>query len=380
MTEDFFEQSTDQSKVKAAIVANYFWAWAKVIIPTAKKSRNPRIAYIDLFAGPGRYSDGTLSTPLRILQSAIEDADMREMLVTVFNDRNSDHSKRLENAIAGLEGVDTLKQKPQVFNYDVGDEIVRYFERTTLPPTLCFVDPWGYKGLSLRLVNSVLKDWGSDCIFFFNYNRINMGLPNSAVDEHMDSLFGKERADKLRAKLAGLTPEDRETAIIEELAEALQELGGKYVLPFSFLNSKGSRTSHYLIFVSKHPRGYGIMKEVMAKQSSKVDQDVPTFRYCPADRRYRLLFELNRPLDDLGDMLLRDFAGRSLTMGEIFDQHNVGRPYLSKNYKTVLGTLEAEGKIIADPPASKRRGTSFANHVRVTFRPLADETLLMLRK
>ena len=56
------------------------------------------------------------------------------------------------------------------------------------------MDPWGYKGLSLRLINSVLRNWGSDCIIFFNYNRINMGLNNEFVREHMDALFGAERA------------------------------------------------------------------------------------------------------------------------------------------------------------------------------------------
>jgi len=105
----FFEQSTDQSRVKAAIVANYFWAWAKVILSVAKKSRDRRIAYIDLFAGPGRYTDGTMSTPLLILERAISDPDMRDMLVTVFNDRNSDHSKTLETAIASVKGVETLR-------------------------------------------------------------------------------------------------------------------------------------------------------------------------------------------------------------------------------------------------------------------------------
>jgi hypothetical protein len=46
---------------------------------------------------------------LRILEQAIADPDMREMLVTVFNDRNSDHSKTLETAIAGLPGIDSLR-------------------------------------------------------------------------------------------------------------------------------------------------------------------------------------------------------------------------------------------------------------------------------
>ncbi len=363
----FFDQSSDQSRVKTAIVAKYFWAWAKVMVSVAKKGRDRRIAYIDLFAGPGRYTDGTISTPLHILESAIADDDMREMLVTIFNDVNSDHSKSLETAISAIEGIDRLRHKPQVFNYEVGDEIVKQFEQMSLVPTLFFVDPWGYKGLSLRLINSVLKDWGCDCIFFFNYNRINMGLPNQAVNEHMDCLFGQARADKLRAMLTGLSPGERETAIIEELARALQDLGGRYVLPFCFLNDEGTRTSHYLIFVSKHVRGYDIMKQIMATESSMADQQVPSFSFCPADRKYPLLFELTRPLDDLEEMLLSEFAGRTMTMREIFEAHNVGRPFLSKNYKDVLKKLEREGKIVADPPAHKRKANTFADHVRVTF-------------
>ena len=47
-TETFFEESREQSIVKATIVHKYFWAWAKVIIPTAQKGRG-KIAYIDLF-------------------------------------------------------------------------------------------------------------------------------------------------------------------------------------------------------------------------------------------------------------------------------------------------------------------------------------------
>lgn len=56
MAEDFFEEQSEQSQVKAAIVSKYFWAWAKIIIAVQQKGgRDQRIAYIDLFAGPGRY-------------------------------------------------------------------------------------------------------------------------------------------------------------------------------------------------------------------------------------------------------------------------------------------------------------------------------------
>ena len=112
----------------------------------------------------------------------------------------------------------------------------------------------------------MLKDWGCDCIFFFNYNRINiLGLCNPIVQEHMAALFGEERARVLRNNLEGLSPEDRENCIVEELCGALGAKQGRYVLPFSFKNDSGTtRPQPYLIFVSKHSLGYGIMKDIMA--------------------------------------------------------------------------------------------------------------------
>ena len=187
----FFAESSEQSQIKAEIVAKYFWAWAKVIISAKIKRDIKKIAYIDLFAGPGRYKDGAKSTPIFVLERAARDPNMREMLVTIFNDVDSTNTQSLQNAIDSIWNIDSLEYKPLVHNEEVGEEIVKMFEQMHLIPTLFFVDPWGYKGLSLRLINSVLKNWGCDCIFFFNYNRINMGLHNKTVKEHMDALFAK---------------------------------------------------------------------------------------------------------------------------------------------------------------------------------------------
>lgn len=368
--EKFFDESAEQSRIKAEIVAKYFWAWAKAIKGTVEK-RNSNIAYIDLFAGPGRYKDGSKSTPILVLERAVDDPYMQKRLKTLFNDRCPEFSSELERAIKNLPGIDKLTHQPFVFTSDVGTEIVKMFQQMRLIPTLFFVDPWGYKGLSLNLIGSVLKNWGCDCIFFFNYNRINMGLSNPNVKEHMNDLFGEERANDLRNRLQGLEPEEREYEILEAIAESLSDLGGEYVLPFTFKRESGQRTSHHLIFVSKHPLGYKIMKNIMAGYSSETSQGVPSFEYSPATERQPLLFELSRSLDDLCDMLLSDFSGQSLTMKEIFDQHNIGKPFIEPNYKDALRLLELKGKIVTDPPAESRRKSkglvTFADHVKVTF-------------
>ena len=362
---NFFDESKQQSKVKSAIVLKYFDAWSKIMINTQKKSPidEKKIAYIDLFAGPGRYSDGTISTPLLVLKKAIKDKDLRQRLVTIFNDKDESNTSSLSKAIKELSGIETLKYQPQVKTQEVGEEIVDIFKAMKIIPTLFFVDPWGYKGLSLHLINSVVKDWGCECIFFFNYNRINMGLNNDVVRDHMDALFGQERADNLRAQLAPLKPQQRELIIIEALCQAVRDSGPKYVLPFRFKDDRGSRTRHHLIFVSKHFRGYEKMKVIMAKESSNTQQEVATFEYNIADYQQPFLFELSRPLDDLGDMLLKEFAGQKRKMREIYEQHNVNLPYIKTHYKKVLLQLERENKITA----SRHKKNTFADDVLVTF-------------
>ena len=265
----FFEISKEQSRVKSLIVSKYFEAWANVMMSVldGQKGRHGRqIQYLDLFAGPGRYEDGTKSTPLLILEKAIAHDKLRDRLITIFNDKDENNSKSLEAAIDEIPGIETLRYKPKIHNQEIGAGISQMFEKARLIPTFFFVDPWGYKGLSLNLVDSMLEGWGCDCIFFFNYNRISMGIANELVEEHMDALFGEKRAELLRQKLAGLASSARELTIVEELCQAIKATGKRYVLPFRFKNDSGARTSHHLIFVSKGFRGYQIMKDVMARR------------------------------------------------------------------------------------------------------------------
>ena len=228
LTNNFFDEQKVQSLVKATITAKYFGVWANIMINTQDKNAKQRgmstdrIAYIDLFAGPGRYKDGSSSTPIIILEKAIREEKFRDRLVTIFNDKDKNSAASLEKEIQTIEGIETLRYKPKVYCGEVGADIVKRFEDMKLVPTLFFVDPWGYEGLSLHLVNSVVKDWGCDAIFFFNYNRINMGISNPAVEPHMKALF-ENQFEALVEILDGIsTPEERESQVIESLCQAIK--------------------------------------------------------------------------------------------------------------------------------------------------------------
>ena len=68
---------------------------------------------------------------------------------------------------------------------------------------------------------------------------------------------------------------------------------------------------------------------------------------------------------------MKQFAGQTIEMKEIYDAHHVDTRYILRNYKDALNDLEENGKITADPPMDERRKvkgkTTFADDVVVTF-------------
>jgi three-Cys-motif partner protein len=191
-TTDFFTGQTEQSRTKAHIVAKYFDSWSNALAAHARK-RGECLQYIDLFAGRGRYEDGSESTPLLVLRKAIAKPKLHDLFVSVFNDADPENAAGLRRAIDALPGLDRLRHRPEVYNDPVDQQVTALFEKKHLVPTLTFLDPFGYKGLSMRLIRATLKDWGCDCIFFFNFNRVNAAIHNDSVEEHITPIHFSDR-------------------------------------------------------------------------------------------------------------------------------------------------------------------------------------------
>jgi three-Cys-motif partner protein len=340
MKKKFYSKQTEQSRVKAEIIAKYFPVWATVV-----GSKAAKMAYIDLYAGRGRYDDGNESTPLLILRRAIDHPVVSRMLVTIFNDKN--HGATLRAEIAALPGIDKLQYKPVVQANEVSENTAQLFEKIKLIPTLALLDPWGYKGLTRELIHSLLKDWGCDLVFFFNYNRINMGLTNKKVGKHMAALFGQAWLDELRQRLPEKRPRRRERIILRALKSGLRDLGGVYVRPFRFLKHNG-RTSHHLIFVTKNFKGLEIMRDVMAGMSSRHDDEVASFSF-----NTQLEFSRPSPIPRLQARIMRDLAGRTLTVRQIFLAHSGDARFTMKNYQEALRRLEKNGDVTIHRPSKR---------------------------
>lgn len=368
----FFESQKEQSLVKSTIVEHYFDVWSKII---STRQRVSQLAYIDLYSGPGIYKNGDISTPIKITNKCISSTYLHDKIKLIFNDANKDYIEELRYNIMNLPDINLIKNQPKFINIEVDDKVADIFSNISMIPSFSFIDPFGYKGLSYRLIIALTKNWGCDCLFFFNLNRIRAAITNSKVKKHMDALFSEELAEILKNTIGDISKEEKDPYIVNELCALLSDDGKNFILPFKFISCEKDCTSHYLIFVSKNQLAYEIMKDIMYKQSSEFIDGVSTFCFIPTrDVQLSFLEPLNTPLEDLERELLTMFAGKKISMENVYHKHNVNRPFIKSNYKDVLLKLETENKIITSPPASKRRNykgrKSMSDNVLIAFPPL----------
>lgn len=137
-TDKFFDEQKEKSRVKTLIVTEFFKAYFSIINSRFKRD----IWYIDLFCGPGRYKDGSASTPIKLLDTidAFKDDAIRERLKIVFNDHNKNFVEKLRQHIGTHPVLPRLNYQPQILNLKASEVDLSAYTRGN-NPIFSFVDP-----------------------------------------------------------------------------------------------------------------------------------------------------------------------------------------------------------------------------------------------
>lgn len=267
-TEDFFLEQKEQSAIKTAIVTNFYSTYINIIKNSIGKECD-RLYYIDLFAGPGRYKDGKASTPLKVLD-IVEKHNLADKISCVFNEKENEFYCQLKENLESHSVFQKMKFKSQIYNMDAKSVPIESIINKHCP-IFSFIDPFGYKNISVNQVWKLVQNAGSDCILFFNANRIYMDLNKPTSSEDMFALFGdkliivKDRIDTLKSHTSKMK------YLLGNFAKNLLDKAGGYslyILPFQFEFSDRSRLSHYLLLITKNFRAITVMKDIMSKFSN----------------------------------------------------------------------------------------------------------------
>ena len=342
MSDNFFASQTLRSRIKSSVVGDYYGEWGHIIAHGRRSSGV--MGYVDLFAGPGIYEDGAESTPLIILRKTLGSRVLSEQVQLVFNDKDPGYVSTLKQAVAGLasSGSMSLRHKPLFFNFEVGAGTLNWFRELDLSSCLFFLDPFGYRGLTIDLISGLVREWGSDCIFLFNYSALHKHLYNEGEDTSVAEFWNSEDLGSLKETLSGFSPSDSEYRTVSFLSECLYRRGVPYVLPMRFTMEGSTQTSYHLVLASKHFRAYELMQKVMHRASTgHVGGPVPFEFVFGDDSVLQAPMPGMRLEDDLHERLFSEFAGQALTFWDVrrcFQRERVS-PFVRRHYVTDLDQL-----------------------------------------
>ena len=351
----FYENQTDNSRIKANIVAEYFPQYARILL---KKPQNT-IRYLDLFAGPGKYGDDNLSTPMLITNSCIEDSILKEKVQLLFNDMY--YISDLEKNIRENFNLKEFNFQPRFGAREIGvDPLIDGYLRKVFTnkknpyPTLLYFDPFGYKAINTLTLGEFMKNWGNEIFLFFNSKRINAAIENKKFDHLMKELFplnydtikndtryGKNVNERLKLIRANIENEFR--AIVK---------GKLFMSSFRFMEEDNSATSHFVLHITKHPKGYELVKQIFHEYDN-IGAPLDNYGTYTFDGKRQLNDSNNLDfgdpnIDALSDKLRKDYAGKTITAGALFKEHHTKTVYSSKHYVLSLRKLVENDEITSE--------------------------------
>jgi three-Cys-motif partner protein len=351
----FFKHQTSLSRTKAEIVAKFVDAWANALLGFQQRRGFVQdVAYVDLFCGPGQYLDGSESTPLLVLRKLGTRARTRDCVRTFFSDETVRFTEHLQQHVSSLDPDVQMKHTPFIQAAQASTELISSLNLSRDTPQCFFLDQFGYADVPPTMITEIFRARMCDCIFFFKTSRVLAALTNPKARGLMENIFGAERAAALASlRRSNRTLQEIEDEVLEALRLAMKSAGATMFQQFPFRSRSGLKAKHHLIYLGKHPRGLEIAKDIMARESSFHEDGVPIMGFEPGARQPGL-FD-SSPIDDLSLALQERFAGRTISVAEIYTTHNPGTRYILPNYQEALRRLEEQGVVTTNPSQPERK-------------------------
>ncbi|WP_037845769.1 three-Cys-motif partner protein TcmP [Streptomyces sp. NRRL F-6628] len=150
-TSPFFVSKKAAAVLKHAILDKYVVPFASKV---GKYAPDGRVVYLDGYAGPGRYDDGTPGSPALILESAAAIADFRK-LDCYFIEKNRKNFQSLSQLVAEARGQGLAAHALQG---RVERHLDHVLEAAQGSPLFAFLDPFGlgitFEALTERIFGS----------------------------------------------------------------------------------------------------------------------------------------------------------------------------------------------------------------------------------
>lgn len=258
----------EHTLAKIAILRAYLQAWFKIL-----GNKVPRdMLYIDGFAGPGSYDNGSDGSPIVAIKAA---ADARnssggqwkaKTIRMVFVESDAARFDLLKSKVASYH------QPPGMTVQCINDEFASAFgvikrqhqdAFVSSLPLFAFLDPFGVKGVPFRCLKEILFSETSEVFMLLDTHgmeRVRTAGEKAGYEKILDEVFGG--AVWREISFTGDTRLNCRKILDAYRRQLVSSAGAKFTFPFEMRKTNGN-VSYHLLFATKHVKGIEKMKEAM---------------------------------------------------------------------------------------------------------------------
>lgn len=265
-------EGREQALVKHALLKSYLEKLVLIIGMSAKQVRKAEICFVDCFAGPWGSQDESLDgTSISLSLKTLEDCKSKLASMNVDVRMRALYIEKDPRAFDRLRSFLVRQTSPRVECdsrkgdfVDLRADILQWCGRDAF--VFFFVDPKGWKDILIEYMRPLLTRPRSEFLINFAYNFINRTAAMKEWREEMVRLLGGP------VDLAGLTPAEREDALVNAYRQGLKgcvPVSGRgfrartaYV---TVLDPVRQRTKYHLIYLTSHPTGIVEFMEISEK-------------------------------------------------------------------------------------------------------------------
>jgi three-Cys-motif partner protein len=262
----FFDHPQGAAILKHEVLRRYLPVYA------GKTGSQAPVVFLDGYAGPGRYADGSPGSPELMVQTAQALNELRTIDIRcVFVEREREHRERLQRLLVEELG----DQGSNVLDGRIEDRLAQVVEGAAGKSLFIFLDPFGL-AIPFDMLVEMLRSrprrgprgWQpTEVLLNFSINGINRAagrLDGVPADEKMEK-YRTARLEQLDAFLGSQwwhqpwrthPHEGRVNALLDGYLRRLQQaIPGWQPLSIAVRDRYGGPPSYYLVLLTRHAQG-----------------------------------------------------------------------------------------------------------------------------
>lgn len=374
MPHTHFDELQEWSERKHDLVMKYLGGFVRIL----GRSITGTVYYVDGFAGPGKYGDGGIGSPIKAAEFAKSLVNKDYQLRCINVEEDELLFQNLSSEIKPYEDVAAC------FEGRFGDHVDTIISTIGDSPTIFFLDPFGVKGIEWECLLPILeRQWITEILIRINPKDLSRlaGFSGSTSP-------GAKRKRRILTELYGFKSSlDWEEVWHTESMDGLVALYVKRLLRSltdcrgrAFVSNYPIRTidgilKYYLLFGTCHPKGATLMSRNIYAREKSYERDVHEYKEqikMSDPHRQFDMFDVIDPdpteeeLDahialQLASSIWEECVGLSIKRDEVEEKM---LPYWfgkasGSHYTKALKKLEGDGRIAAKSGATSNPRTRF---------------------